>query len=230
MPILYVLLFTGLTAAAESVLFREEFEDLDGWEPYVFRGIERHTDYRIVVDGNTSVLQATSDAGASALIGRQRFSVAEYPIITWRWKVDNLYEQGNYRSKAGDDYPLRVYVIFAYDPQMADFGTRIKYELARALHGQYPPHSSINYIWANRADEQETVPNPFTDRAMMIPLRSGPQHVGTWQEEEVDVYRDYLQAFGEPPPAVATLAVMNDADNTGEAATSYIDFIEVRRR
>ncbi|MCB2174033.1 DUF3047 domain-containing protein [bacterium] len=54
-------------------------------------------------------------------------------------------------------------------------------------------------------------------------------NVGSWQEETVNVYEDYLKVFGEPPPQVASLAIMNDSDNTGEAATSYIDFIEVRK-
>ncbi|MCB2216311.1 DUF3047 domain-containing protein [Desulfofustis glycolicus] len=101
--------------------------------------------------------------------------------------------------------------------------------MAKTLHGEYPPHTSINYIWANREEEWETVANPFTDRAMMIPLQHGPENVGSWQEETVNVYEDYLNVFGESPPPMASLAIMNDSDNTGEAATSYLDFIEVRK-
>lgn len=226
---LLVMTAAGTVSADDDVLFREEFNHLENWTSYSFGNIDRQTTYEAASQGDDSVLVAVSDASASALISNSRFSVEQYPIISWRWQVDRVYKNGDYRLKSGDDYPLRIYVIFEYDPQQADFGTKIKYELAKTLHGEYPPHSSINYIWANREEERETVANPFTDRAIMIPLQHGPKNVGSWQEETVNVYEDYLEVFGEPPPSTASLAIMNDSDNTGESATSYLDFIEVRK-
>ncbi|SHH31647.1 Protein of unknown function [Desulfofustis glycolicus DSM 9705] len=226
---LFVLTAASTVSADDDVLLREEFNHLENWSSYSFRNIDRQTTYETAVQGDDSVLVAVSDASASALISNARFSVEQYPIITWRWQVERVFKDGNYRQKSGDDYPLRIYVIFEYDPQNADFGAKIKYELAKTLYGEYPPHSSINYIWANREEERETVANPFTDRAMMIPLQHGSENVGSWQEETVNVYEDYLKVFGEPPPPMASLAIMNDSDNTGESATSYLDFIEVRK-
>lgn len=230
LPWLLLLWWSSGVHAADSVLFREDFHHLDDWEPYYFSGIERHTLYETEVRDGTQVLVAASDGSASALISKQRFSVEKYPIIQWRWKVDNLYARGNYRLKSGDDYPIRVYIVFAYDPETAPFGMKIKYEFAKALYGQYPPHSSVNYIWANRPDEQETVTSPYTDRSVMIPLQFGAQNVGRWVEETVNIFEDYQKAFGKPPPPVASVAIMNDSDNTGERSTSYLDFIEIRQR
>lgn len=223
-----VLLSSATAVAEDQVLFRDDFNDLSSWKPITFSGIDRHSTYEIQASGDGAVLVARSDASASGLISKQRFSVEYYPVIHWRWKVDNVYVKGDYRRKDGDDYPLRVYVVFEYDPESAGFGTKIAYEFARTIYGEYPPDSSINYIWANREDEKDPVPNPYTDRTVMIPLQQGPSIIGTWVEETVNVYDDYLAAFGQPPPPVASLAVMNDSDNTGESATSYLDFIEVR--
>jgi hypothetical protein len=220
-------LLLGSSTARSEVLFRDDFNHLDNWAQYTFKNIARQTLYRIEKHDGSQALVATSSASASALISTIRFSVEEHPILRWRWKVDNLYTRGNYRQKSGDDYPMRVYVVFEYHPERADFGTKVRYQLAKTLYGQYPPHSSLNYIWANRADEQETVANPFTERAMMIPLQYGEENVGRWVEERVNVYQDYLKAFGEPPPPVASLAIMSDSDNTGESATAYLDFIEI---
>jgi hypothetical protein len=229
--VLGVLLLSGVPLQAEEkVLLREEFTDLDGWEPLVFDDIDRHTTYSVDHRGGESVLVAVSDDSASALINRETFSVADYPIIRWRWQVDTVYERGDYRTKQGDDYPLRVYVVFAYDPETAPLGMKITYELAKTFYGEYPPHSSVNYIWANQAEETEPVFSPYTDRSIMIPLQSGPQQVGRWVEQQVNVYEDYRTAFGEPPPSVAAVAVMNDSDNTGEAAVSYLDYIEIRKQ
>ena len=40
---------------------------------------------------------------------------------------------------------------------------------------------------------------------------------------------DDRQAFGEDLRSEASLAVMGDADDTGEGTTAYLDFIKVRR-
>jgi hypothetical protein len=222
------LVFFGLGAHGDDrVFFRENFDTLDAWEPLYFPGITRHSVYKIEVQGQSSVLKATSDDAASALVHRQAFDAAAYPILRWRWKVTTVYADGDYRRKSGDDYPMRVYVLFAYDPDRASIGMRLRYGLARAIYGRYPPYASLNYIWANRADETEKIFSPYTDRSLMIPLEHGPQKVGQWIEERVDLLEDYRAAFGRDPPPKAALAVMIDSDNTGGEATAYLDFIEV---
>jgi hypothetical protein len=53
--------------------------------------------------------------------------------------------------------------------------------------------------------------------------------VAEWRDEEVDMVGDYEKAFGAKPPLRARIAIMNDSDNTGERAVSYLEFIEVFR-
>lgn len=64
--------------------------------------------------------------------------------------MDNIYEKGNEVTKPGDDYALRIYVNFKYEPDHASFLDRTKYSMARAIFGEYPPHSALSYIWANQ--------------------------------------------------------------------------------
>jgi hypothetical protein len=71
--------------------------------------------------------------------------------------------------------------------------------------------------------------SPYTEKAKIITLQRGKERVGTWQTEEVHILEDYRRVFGEDPPMAANLAVMNDSDNTGQGAVSYLDFIEVFR-
>jgi hypothetical protein len=61
----------------------------------------------------------------------------------------------------------------------------------------------------------------------MILLEAGTEKVGHWVDEEVDIIRDYRNAFGIMPPGTASIAIMNDSDNTGERSVSYVDYIEV---
>ncbi len=63
----------------------------------------------------------------------------------------------------------------------------------------------------------------------MIIVQSGAEHIGKWLEQEVNVLEDYRKAFGKDPPETASIAIMNDSDNTGESSISFIDYIEVYR-
>ncbi|MBL7050519.1 MAG: DUF3047 domain-containing protein [Nitrospira sp.] len=213
-------------ADEDNVYLREEFNDLEEWEPLHFDKIDEHSLYSILKEEG-SYLKAESNASASGIVHKRDFNVYDHPKVRWRWKVSNVYEKGNALKKSGDDYPVRIYIMFKYDPETASFGKKIKYGLAKKLYGKYPPDSSLNYIWANRRHEERIIPNSYTSQAMMILLQYGGENTGKWFEQEVDVLEDYRKAFGEEPPAVASLAVMNDSDNTKESAVSYVDYIEV---
>ncbi|MFP4314622.1 MAG: DUF3047 domain-containing protein [Desulfovibrionales bacterium] len=226
-----VLLFISLVVSpgAAEVLFREEFEDLDAWEPFTFPKIERHTRYTALELGSLAVLEARSQGSASAIVHEQEYDIQNYPRLRWRWRVESVYTRGDAATKAGDDYPLRIYVLFPFDPGEAGFFTNLKYSAAKALYGRFPPHSTLNYIWANRTHETRILTNPYTEMAKMIPLQAGSANVGEWMVESVNVLEDYREAFGEDPPKRARLAIMNDSDNTGESSLSYIDWIEITR-
>jgi len=55
----------------------------------------------------------------------------------------------------------------------------------------------------------------------MIVVESGKKMLNTWIEEERNIYKDYLNAFGKKPPMISGVAIMTDSDNTGESAVSY---------
>jgi hypothetical protein len=219
----------AMAADEHAVLFRDDFASLDAWKPFFFPKIASHSTYTIERDGSRHYLRAESHASASAIVYQRSFSVAEYPRARWRWKVGNVYAKADPRSKGGDDYPIRVYVMFQYDPEHAGLGQRIEYGLAKSLYGEYPPDSSLSYVWASKPDPETFIVSPYTDRAMMVLLEKGPSRVGQWVDEEVNILEDYRKAFRKGPPARARIAVMNDSDNTGEAAVSWMDFIEVFR-
>jgi hypothetical protein len=63
----------------------------------------------------------------------------------------------------------------------------------------------------------------------MIVVRSGAAAVGTWVDEERNVYEDYRKAFGEEPPMIKGIAVMTDTDDTGESATAWYGDIVFHR-
>lgn len=192
----------------------------DGWAPLTFKKIDRHTIYELVKDGPVSVVKAVSEASASGMTKAVAIDPREYPIVRWRWKVENLLQKGNVHRKDGDDYPARLYITFAYEPAKVSFGRKLKYQAGRALFGDIPI-GALNYIWDGKSPVGTVVDNAFTDFAKMIVVESGPQRIGTWVEEERNVYEDYRAAFGEEPPAISGVAIMSDTDNTKERAVAY---------
>jgi hypothetical protein len=210
-------------------LFREHFSGLDDWQEFHFPAIASHSTYTIERAEGATRLKAGSNGSASAIVHKTIFNVYEYPRARWRWMIKNVYAGGDARTKEGDDYPIRIYVMFEYEPARARTWERLTYAMAKALYGSYPPHSSLSYVWASKDEGVRIVNSPYTDRAKMVLLRSGPSQAGAWQDEEVDILDDYRKAFGNEPPERARIAVMNDSDNTGESSLSWLAWLEVFR-
>lgn len=223
-------LLLAVLAAAQDTALREEFDDLSNWKPLLFPKISSHSTYTIESAGEERYLKAASKASASGLIFARKFDVFEHPVLRWRWKVDAVYDRAEVGTKQGDDYPIRVYVLFEFDPELATPLERISFAAARRRYGEYPPYSALNYVWSSSTSPLEIVPNPYADRSRMILVRQGSARLGEWIEERRNIVEDYRRAFGAEPPATASLAVMNDSDDTGESSVSYLDFLELSRQ
>ena len=226
---IFILIFSATVLAVfaepvKDIKINEEFNNLDNWEAYEFPKIKEHSVYTIV---ENDILKTESKASASAIIYKGEFDVYKYPFIEWKWKVSDIIKNGDAKSKQGDDYSIRIYIAFKYDPEKASFGKRIKYNTAKILYGDYPPDSSLNYIWANKNHKEDVIPNAYTDQAQMILLQKGEANLDIWKIEKVNVVKDYVKAFGKEPPALASIIIMNDTDNTKESAVSYLDYIRV---
>ena len=216
-------------AQERKVLLHDDFRNLDKWKPLHFPKIEKHSLYSVESKDGEHYLRAETQASASGLLYRESFNVYDYPKVRWRWKISNVYDKGDGRTKASDDYPIRIYVLFEYDPQKAGAADKIKYGLARIIYGEYPPHSAINYVWSSATWNTPFITSPRTDKVKVVALQSGTAKAGTWQEEEVDALQDYRRMFGTDPPARASLGIMSDSDNTAEKAVSFVSFVEVYR-
>ncbi|WP_372925310.1 DUF3047 domain-containing protein [Marinobacter sp.] len=201
----------------------------DGWEPLEFPKIDRHSRYELVDDEGKQVVEATTDNSASGLIARISVEPGDSLILRWRWKVSNVFEQGDAREKDGDDYPARIYVAFEFEPEEAGFFERAKRKTVEVVFGEELPGNALNYIWANQLPAGEVVANPFTDTTMMVAVNSGADRTGEWVTVERDIVADYEDAFGRKPPKLVGVAIMSDSDNTGESATARYGDVELVR-
>lgn len=220
----------GLAVAAPSGLVpsfsaMEPGRDFAPWRESRLRG-KAPTEYRLVADEGLIVLRADAEASASALAFAVRLDPATFPVLRWRWKIERLLTSSDISTKRGDDYPARIYVTFEQDLKKLGWFARNRLRLARLIYGDDVPAGALCYVWDREAVAGTSVPNAYTDRVQMIVVRSGAERVGEWTLESRNVLEDYRAAFGEAPPAINSIVVATDTDDTGESATSYFGDIE----
>ncbi len=196
--------------------------NLYGWQFQALRGVKNQTRYALVKDDELGipVVEAHADAAAGALGVRLDAEAKQTPYLRFKWRVGNLIESSDPRTKAGDDYTARVYVTFVSDPDRAGLRERTENALARTVYGETPPKAALAYVFTHKAKYGEIIVSPFTWRVKKIVVDADPNSVGKWKSFERNVYEDYKRAFGEEPTHISGIAIMVDTDNTGEKASA----------
>ncbi len=201
-----VLAFTLLTAATTALatqpLFIGRFSahNLHGWQEKAFSDATR---YRLLrLDGET-VLAAESERSASGLVRRIRVDLHRYPWLNWRWRIERRLDSRDEKTRPGDDYAARLYVIASGG--LAFWNTR-----------------AVNYVWARQSHKGEAWPNAFAgDRAMMLALRSGDDGTASWYSEKRNVREDFKALHGSDIRYIDAVALMTDTDNGAGRVTAY---------
>ncbi len=201
-----------------------------GWVPMTAPNIEVRTRYTLVDDGGVTVVRADSAAGASGLSQQLRIAPAEFPWLRWRWKITKLVEQADLHTKAGDDFPARLYVMFDYPLEKLSFFDRSKLRLARALFDPDLPAATLCYVWDNKAAAGTVVSSAYTDRVKLVVVESGAARVRQWVDVERNIASDFRRAFGEDAPLISGIAIVTDTDNTGGNATSFYGDISFHKQ
>lgn len=193
-------LWTGVTGAAETVRVGAfSARDLSGWEKEAFTG---ETAYTLVEEDGRWVLRADSQGTASGLYRKLSVDLNRTPYLNWSWRVANVLEGIDERTKVGDDYPARVYVVVSGG---------VFFWRTRA----------VNYVWSSHQPVGSTWPNAYTGNAMMMALQSGKAQVGQWVTEKRNVQADFQRLFGAAIDHIDAVAIMTDTDDSSQAATAW---------
>lgn len=173
--------------------------DISAWAPWAFSGETRYTPVKI---DQRRAIKASSSDSASGLYRKISIDLDETPLLHWSWRVDNTLAGINEKTKEGDDYPARVYVLAAHP---------LFFWRTRAL----------SYVWSSAQPGGSDWPNAYTENAWMVAVRSGKQGLGKWHRQQRNVREDFERYFGKDVRYVDAVALMTDTDNTGRKATAY---------
>ncbi len=193
------LCLSGAVLAAGVTVGNFSQGDLSGWEEESFVG---HTDYQLLSEANRTVLQAKTNASASGLFREIDIDLNKTPYLNWSWKVDNIYQGNDERSKQGDDYPARVYVVVSGG--LFFWKTR-----------------AINYVWSSNQSVGSRWDNAYTGNAKMIAVQSGGDKIGQWVMEKRNLRQDFKRLFGKEIDRIDAVAIMSDSDNTKQRASAW---------
>lgn len=195
---------SSASSSSESSVHVARFSmmDLEGWENKSFEG---ETQYSFIKEQLKSYLRAESKQSASALYKKIKVDIQQTPYLNWSWRVDQALPELNEKEKSGDDYAARIYVVFktGFTPLSA---------------------KALNYVWSSNKPNDSHWSNAYTEKAIMIPLRSKQDETDTWYHEKVNIKKDLMKYFGKIPLYIDGVALMTDTDNCKRSASaSYGD-------
>ena len=197
-------LFAAQNQDQSSILVGEfSRKTIAGWEEKEFSG---RTQYQLVKEGDRTILHASANAAASGLFKEVEIDLTTHPYLNWEWRADKRHPPLAERTRAGDDYVARIYVVVKGG--LFFWKTR-----------------AINYVWASAEKINTVWPNAFAGKnAMLLAVRSSTAKQGIWYREKRNVYEDLKSIFGEEIKTIHAVAIMTDSDNSkGSVAASYGD-------
>lgn len=180
--------------------FPEEiWEGRSGWR--YAKTQKRQVYYSIAKEKDNYYLTAETE-GEAVNFGREaKINLRLYQKLRWRWRVHSLPEGGDETDSEKNDVGASVRIIIGTSPLSA---RAIKYTWSTTLE----PRTMT-------ADGQVTHGTEIDDsRLKVIVLQSGPEKLGQWVWEEVDVYEDYRRLFGGDPRPMDVFSLLTDSDNT----------------
>ena len=202
MVLLSVLWLSGSRGQGQTPVTPFSTGGLEGWEEQTFKRVPP-THYDLVQEDGRQVLHARSAQGASGRVFKQDLDVEARPMLSWSWKVNQMFAKPmDEQTREGDDYVLRVYVVF------------------RTRWNQIKPNTLV-YVWSRNPDAEPGYVSPYTDLARMIPVNRGEQGLGEWQSHRRNVQDDIQTWFGEKIKKILAIAVMTDGDSSGQNAEAW---------
>ncbi len=185
------------------------FSDKDSLKEWNEKVLHGKVSYIVESAGEESYVRAVSDNACSAMYYQIKLDANRRPHLSWKWRVGTFPNKAcpdNLCSKADDDYAARFYVIFP-----AIFFANSK---------------ALEYVWANAAASGTIASSPYSDNIKVFILQSGEKD--GWMPEERDIYKDYVEAFGEEPKlAIGAISFMCDSDSTKSKAEAFFDDVNI---
>jgi hypothetical protein len=86
-----------------------------GWKLRKFPGRTKGARAEWVTEDGVRSVKLSSRANLTFLEKTVNIDISEYPVVAWKWKVENILEGNDERTREGDDHPVRLFFVFEPD-------------------------------------------------------------------------------------------------------------------
>ena len=180
--------------------------DIEAWEYKTVSDIPE-TSYQSVTDGERQVLRADTNGGASGYVLKRDINLQSTPWVHFLWRVDTADDNPHEKTKAGDDFALRLYFI-------TQSGVR---------------HRTLNLVYAQHAAAGDTWESPYSNWLSDVRLYAfatkGDSPNGEWRVSSVNVGELWQNLF-DTDDTIKAVGLMTDGDNTNsQTVARYGDVV-----
>jgi len=145
--------------------------------------------------------------------------------VSWSWRLQQPNPAADLRVKSGDDAAAKVCLGFDMALDRVPFVERTLLRLARSRSADALPAATLCWVWGRAEVPGSVVDNAYSRRVRYIVVRTAADPLGQWLTETRDVAADFRRAFGDESPdtpALMTVIVAADADNTGARTVAHV--------
>lgn len=178
---------------------------------------------RWVKEEGVAAVRLQSKAALTFLEKTVDIDLRKYPVVSWQWKVANVLDGIDETTKEGDDHPIRIFFVFEPDSSAQNPWFRIKRFLYLDwAHGHPMGGRFTEYLWSSHLPKGEVFNDPGKSMQKLMVAEGGTKNLGRWLSYEKNLYEDFKTLYGEDPRRLVFIGILNDTDQTGQEAVSYI--------
>jgi hypothetical protein len=208
--LLFAALFLTTRASAEELRFGPDLQDA-GWTIVTFPGIAPAS-FKAV--GRTR-LEVSTQSAAGLLYQALNSGGQHARKAHWRWRVHESAPPMDLTRRGADDRALGIYFIFG----ATDDARKSPIVLLNSSS-----ITALVYVFGGNKPRREILPSPHMgSRGKFLVLRRADAEKRRWFDEDVDLTKDYLRAFGRSPAALLAIAIISDSDDTRTRNRAEVD-------
>jgi len=177
-----------------------------GWYHYKFFW-HKPMQIEFVKKDNVSAIKLSTNDTASILIRYTKINLEEYPILCWKWHIEQPIESKlDERTKEGDDHPARLFISF------------------ENLSGK---KRNMEIVWGNKLKAGNYI---YIGGFPHYVARGGNENIKKWFDEEINLLEIYRLIWKDQEPVnVINIGLFCDSDDTDNQSVSYFADIRMKK-
>ena len=194
-----------------------------GWTLRRWPGQTAGASAQWTIDDGVHAVRLHSKAALTFLENTVRININEYPVVSWRWKAENILAGIDERMKEGDDHPIRIFFVFEPDEAKQSLWFRLKrFIYLDRIHGHPFGGRFTEYLWSSHLEAGEIINDPGKTWQKLMVVEGGSSKLNQWLSYRRNLYQDFKSLYNEEPRDLVFIGILSDTDQSRQEVTSYI--------